>query len=367
MTSGRIVKSALAASEARAWIGGDCWLQPGGAQINLARLWGEASPFICVVNLECSSPVGPLRQGRRALLPLDAERLSELAGAKNTICVLANNHATDFGSAGLVATLKEVHQAGFPTVGAGSTLSEACEPVLLDVAGRRFGLLAYADTRPHVGAVPATERTPGVAPLDPALVLRNVQALAERVDDLWLFLHWGRENIRYPEPEQRTLARAFAEAGATLIVGTHPHVVQGWEQVGSTPVYYSLGNFVFPPILLTDGTLLRWNRENQQGVALSGEMGGDGWRWSPVPYLLSKQGFPVGLQDGRQEPMRRSLALLSQPFGGNYARRYPRLRWKELLLYNVRRLAMMSWRERLRLPGRLVQRVFQHAREPSPF
>lgn len=259
-----------------AWIAGDCWLGPGAAALNLRALWSGTRPDLFVLNLECAVPVGPARLSRRALLPLDSSRLAEIAQADNTVCVLANNHVTDFGSEGLLTTIIDVRRAGMAPLGAGPTLAEARAPVIVNVHGRRIGLLAYADVARHVGAVAATDRTAGVAPLAREMVLADVHHLANQVDDVWLILHWGLEFIRYPEPEQRAWAGMLAEAGATLIVGTHPHVVRGNEKIGSAAVYYSLGNFVFPPVLLSGGEVLSWDRAGRRGLTLRGtvERGG---------------------------------------------------------------------------------------------
>lgn len=341
----------------RAWMAGDCWLKPGAGPVNLAPVWGESPPAVFVVNLEGAVAAGPARPDRRSLLPLDAGRLPELAVAGKTVCVLANNHVTDYGSAGVIVTLEEVRRAGFLALGAGTTLSEARKPVTVEAEGRRIGLLAYADTRPHVGAVPATDRGAGVAPLDPEMIVEDLRRLSASVDDVWLFLHWGREYFRYPEPEQRTLARAFAEAGADLIVGIHPHVLQGSERIGDTPVYYSLGNFVFPPIPLADHSLLRWDGESRQGAALQGTLGVDGWCWAHVPYRMSASGGPSAALGHDREARMQKLTRLSRALDKDYARRYPRLHKQERVLSTMRRLRMMTWAERLRLPGRLIRRA----------
>ena len=340
----------------RVWIAGDCWLKPGAKPVDLPSLWGDVRPDLLVCNLECCVCAGSARAGRRSVLPLDVNRLPELTPAKDTLCVLANNHVTDYGPDGLLATLQTLRSAGLSTLGAGATLSEARGPLIFQLEGRRVGMLAYADTRAHVGAVPATANSPGVAPLIEELVVEDLGNLLPRVDEIWLYLHWGREYIRYPEPEQRTLASAFARAGAGLIIGTHPHVIQGWEQIAQASVYYSLGNFVFPPVPFEDGALLQWDRESRQGIALSGTLDGSGpWRWAQIPYLISPAGKPGVPQGWNGQALRRKLATRCRALDEAYTRKYPRIQKKELLLHRIRRFRMMSWGERLRLPGRMLR------------
>lgn len=338
-----------------AWIAGDCWLKPGEGTTDLRELYGNFRPDLLILNLECAVPAGPVRTGRRALLPLDANRLSELAIAENTVCIVANNHISDFGSEGVLATLRALRQAGIRSAGAGVSLAEARAPVIVEVAGRRIGLLAYADTAPHVGAVAATDQAPGVAPLIPQTIIADLRGLASQVDDAWLFLHWGREYSRYPEPEQRDLARAFAEAGAHLIAGVHPHVVCGKERITNALVYYSLGNFLFPPIPLADGAILHWDQVSRQGLTLMGIFEGRDWRWLDILHVTSEDGRPHLPVPPAERSMTHEFARLSASFTDGYARKYSSIRWRENLLHAARRLWMMTWPERVRLLGRLAR------------
>lgn len=338
-----------------AWIAGDCWLKPGEGTTDLRELCGDFWPDLLILNLECAVPAGPVRTGRRALLPLDANRLSELAIAENTVCVVANNHISDFGPDGVLATLRALRQARIRPAGAGATLAEARVPVIIEVPGRRIGLLAYADTAPHVGAVAATDQAPGVAPLIPEMIIADLRRLVPQVEDVWLFLHWGREYSRYPEPEQRDLARAFAEAGAHLIAGVHPHVVCGKERIANALVYYSLGNFLFPPIPLADGAVLRWDQLSRQGLTLMGTLEGRDWRWLDILHIISEDGRPHLPVPPDKGSMTHEFARLSACFTNGYSRRYPSIRRRENLLHAGRRLWTMTWRERVRLLRRLAR------------
>ena len=336
-----------------AWIGGDCWLPPNGQPLlPQPALKDPLGLFVC--NLECAVPVTPPHVQRRALLPLAPERLKELAVAETTVCVLANNHVTDYGPAGVLATLDAVRAANLKSVGAGPDLDAARQPLIVEVGTRRLAMLAYADTRPHVGAVAATPSSPGIAPLDAELVVADLRNCRNSADDLWLIVHWGREHHRYPEPEQRELAKRFAEAGATLIVGIHAHVVQGTELVARTPVYYSLGNFVFPPIPLSDGPLLRWHHENNRGISLQGRLVDDAWLWSHLPHVVSESGCP---RFG--DPMGDALAERSTLLCDSYHTRYPDIRRREIAAARWRRWQMMTWEERLRLPARLLREALR--------
>jgi poly-gamma-glutamate synthesis protein (capsule biosynthesis protein) len=89
---------------------------------------------------------------------------------------------------------------------------------------------------------------PRTGPLDRATLRRmakDLRRLATQVDTVVVVPHWGTQYTHVPEPIQRRVARGFARAGADLVLGGHPHWVQGWEQMDDTTVVHSLGNFVF--------------------------------------------------------------------------------------------------------------------------
>jgi hypothetical protein len=348
-----------------AWIAGDCWLKPGVAPIDLRFISAGLSPSLLVVNLECAVPSGNPRSDRRSLLPLDPCRLRELAVANKTVCVMANNHVTDYGPEGLRATLEAVREAGFLSVGAGTTLDEARHPLILDLNGRRVGLMAYADTRSHVGAVAATEDSPGVAPLDLALITEDIRVVTQTVHHAWVFLHWGEEYLRYPEPEQRAVAEQFIRAGATLIVGTHPHVVRGCEQFLQKTVYYSLGNFIFPEVTLLDGSVLHWDDTNVEGIVLRGESGKGGWRWKHLPITVDDEGHPRAPHPDHRRRILAKIETLSAILDDEYAERYPAIRRRELIYHKARRVRMMTWSERLRLPSRIIRSAWSRWREQN--
>lgn len=348
----------ISVSQRSAWIAGDCWLKRGLCAREIGTIWSESRPGLFVFNLECAIPAGVARPGRRALLALDdPKQLADFDLGERTVCLLANNHISDWGSEGLMATVKAVRDMGMYPLGAGANLDEAREPLIFDAGQCRVGVLAYADTSPWVGSVAATHRTPGVAPLDPALVKRDIEALRARVEAVWVFAHWGREHLRYPEPEQRRLSTEFASAGATLVVGIHPHVLRGREEFSGTPIYYSLGNFVFPCPPVTDGSTLRWHRENRQGMVLKGRLDHGAWNWGYIPYTVSPAGLPALPTEPEGGLLRQKILRLSSELDGSYSCRYRHLRRREQALSALRRFSTMTWLERVRSLARVVRRT----------
>lgn len=165
---------------------------------------------------------------------------------------LATNHAQDCGRLGFVCdgrvladTLRVLRAVGIAPVGAGATLSEARRPVVLERRGVRIALLAVTAVGDFTWAA---ADAPGTAPLsDAALrdVLADIQTARDSADVVIVLAHWGTEYVDAPSADQRRWAERMIAAGATLIVGNHPHVVQPVEPLGDGLVAYALGNFVF--------------------------------------------------------------------------------------------------------------------------
>lgn len=158
---------------------------------------------------------------------------------------LANNHALDFGTDALLDTCAALEQAGIRYVGAGPDLETAKRLETVEIKGKTIGFLGATRVIP-VYSWTAGKGTPGMfSAYDPAPVLEAVKQAKERCDYLVIYVHWGVEKSEQPEAYQRTMGRQFIDAGADLVIGSHPHVLQGIEYYRDKPIVYSLGNFVF--------------------------------------------------------------------------------------------------------------------------
>ncbi|MDF2630077.1 MAG: hypothetical protein K0R39_3908 [Symbiobacteriaceae bacterium] len=173
---------------------------------------------------------------------------SALAGAARAgidVLSLANNHTGDYGPDALLDTIEHVRAAGIRPVGAGKDLDAAARPVIVDVRGRRLAILAFTRVIPEAGWV-AGYRHPGLNPgWDPRPVLAAIREARAKADAVIVLMHWGEEMKDRPRPPDTELADAMIAAGATVVVGHHPHVLQGVRWQGQSLVAYSLGNFIF--------------------------------------------------------------------------------------------------------------------------
>ena len=281
-----------------ALLAGDAWLAPSlfnsidQINVSLRQIVRNISYDIFICNLEAPCISEQIRPHRRALLYTEPSLLDSLKIADKNILTLANNHLSDFGREGLLRTIDDCKKRGFFCVGAGATLDEARKPVVIEVKGRKIAMMSYADTAPHVGAIPATKSEAGIAPLDVDMILEDIANAKYHVDDIWLFLHWGREFIRYPMPKQRQISRRLIEAGAGMIIGHHPHVLLGCEKIDHVYVYYSLGNFVFPDIPLRDQSTLKWNMICRESIVLNARFERGSWSIDREYLFLNNFGLP---------------------------------------------------------------------------
>ena len=154
------------------------------------------------------------------------------------VAVLANNHVMDFGVEGLDTTMLQCRKARIAVVGAGLNQDEAFAP--LDIGSCR--LISVAEH--EFGA--ADKDKAGIAAVDrPVEIYSLIKRGRETGKFVVVIAHGGTELIPVPPPYLRQRYKLWIEYGADLIIGNHPHVVQGCELYKGKSIFYSLGNFVF--------------------------------------------------------------------------------------------------------------------------
>jgi poly-gamma-glutamate synthesis protein (capsule biosynthesis protein) len=150
----------------------------------------------------------------------------------------------DYGSQGLEETLNLLHGEEIDSFGAGASEQVAAEPLIKEnEEGASVALLAFCDVAPP--SYYATEDSPGLSGAALDRIEEMVGTAAEKAPYVVVILHWGDMGSKDITPRQRELARACVDAGADLVVGSHPHVIQGIEVWEGVPIIYSLGNLVF--------------------------------------------------------------------------------------------------------------------------
>ena len=214
-------------------------------------LWLDLVPLfqsadIAFANLE--TPVAPKagKPGRPYQFNAPEQLPKALRGSGFTIFSTANNHTFDQGAKGLKETLQRLHDEKLVTVGSGETEAEAETTQVIERNGVKVAFLAFTDIFNLDLNRKATE--PWVRPLDLEPAVAAVKAARSAADAVVVSVHWGDEYSHQPTKRHREIAEALVGAGADLILGHHPHVLQPMEIIekdGRTAlVAYSLGNFI---------------------------------------------------------------------------------------------------------------------------
>lgn len=177
--------------------------------------------------------------------PWTAEWLKEMG---TDIAALANNHINDFGPDGMIDTFDTLDELEIPYIGAGRNLQDAEQTAYCIANGMTVAILNATEIERYDNPETrgAEEDSPGVFRcLYMERLCEKVREASEKADFCIVFIHWGNELEPRASSEQYSKAEDLAEAGADLIVGAHPHVLQNIEYVDGIPVFYSLGNFFF--------------------------------------------------------------------------------------------------------------------------
>lgn len=201
---------------------------------------------ICMVNNEFQfSTRGTPMEDKQFTFQTNPEHVQILKDMGVDIVSLANNHTIDFGTEALQDTFATLDNAGILYAGAGDTKERAEELQVIEVNGQKFGFLAATRVIP-VSEWNVEFRQPGLfATYDDTRLVECIKAAKEECDFLTVYVHWGIEREAYPQDYQTAIAKNCFEAGVDLIIGAHPHVLQGIEFIDGKPVFYSLGNYVF--------------------------------------------------------------------------------------------------------------------------
>jgi poly-gamma-glutamate synthesis protein (capsule biosynthesis protein) len=265
----------------------------------------SSAPHLRAANLTIGNLESSLSQNGRPTqgtdsFAADPKVLSALNRAGFDILSLANNHVGDFGTNALQQTLNAFRGSHIERVGAGSTAREARHPAVVDVGGVRIGVLAFNSIGESPAAGPATpgvvqlRMPPRTGPLnrhDLAALTNSVAKLKGRVDIVLVIPHWGDQYTGAPLPVQRRVAARLVHAGATAVIGGHPHWVQGLEMVGNSLVAYSTGNFIFD---------MDFSRPTMQGIGIDLTFWGDRlMAATPAPVAIAPD-FSAHFVGGRR-------------------------------------------------------------------
>ncbi|MEQ8224322.1 MAG: CapA family protein [Candidatus Eremiobacterota bacterium] len=214
---------------------------------------------ITVGNLECPvsrrgypNPVknpASVASGHEYIFRASPKMADSLSNAGFDVMSLANNHTMDYGPEALLDTVDFLHSFNTGAIGAGRNIYDARSPYYIQIHDTLVAFLAYSEIVPY--SYGAGQGSPGisVASLDynRDYFCEDIKKAKENADIVVIYFHWGKERIFQADKIQRAFARKAVDMGADMVIGTHPHVIQGMERYKNGLIAYSLGNFVFNP------------------------------------------------------------------------------------------------------------------------
>lgn len=239
-------------------------------------------------NLECVlSDIGRREQSLASLelrgRPDDA---LSLVDAGFTALAMANNHILQHGVEAFDSTVQHLIKAGIAPFGLLATDQHGPVPVIVNLRGVEFSLVANS-FRPEQYAT-SNDR---YAQCDADALCKTINGEVTAGRIVIVSLHWGWEYLQSPSSEQRCIGRALIDAGATLVIGHHPHVVQGVEEYRDGLIAYSLGNFIFDS----------WITECRKSAILSVQLAGRKVsNWCLVPIAVDDS-WRVNILQGREQ------------------------------------------------------------------
>lgn len=206
----------------------------------------QAADILLVNNEFCYSTRGAPLPGKLYTFRANPENVQLLQAMGADIVSLANNHVYDYGPEAFEDTLATLLGADIPYVGAGKNIQEAMQAQYFIAGGIKIAYVAASRAEKYIMTPEATSSEPGVLrTYDPALFLQAVQTAKQNADVVIAYPHWGTENTHVLEEAQVELGHMLIDAGASLVIGAHPHCLQGLEYYNGAAVAYSLGNFWF--------------------------------------------------------------------------------------------------------------------------
>lgn len=198
---------------------------------------------------------------------------------------LANNHTPNWGAQGLKDTFKYLTAAGILYVGAGEDDIRANEPKYITRNGITFAFLAYNDPSVVPVNYEAASSHFGTAFTRIDKMTAAVREAKQQADFVVVSMHDGTEYVQKLSDTQINFAHAAIDAGAELVIGHHPHVVQRVEEYKGKYILYSLGNFVFDQ---------QWSEQTKEGAMVKIIFNKKGMQHiSFLPVYISVVGQPV--------------------------------------------------------------------------
>lgn len=275
-----------------------------------------ADADVTFANLESPlSDQGTKLPGKGIWFRGNPQNVETLVMAGVDLVTLANNHMMDYDEQALLQTIEVLDEANIANIGAGADITSATAPYMQEINGVKIAWLAYSEMADLYFSVSYPRRLqasadePGISPYVENAVIEDIEAVRDQADVVILTLHWGVEYNYTPEAYQQMAARKYIDAGADIILGHHPHCIQGVETYNGGLIVYSMGNFIFDQ---------EWSQQTMEGVALKLEVSPLGWKSARIYPVLITAGQPDIVSGEEGTSIMERMIDISATFGTQF-------------------------------------------------
>jgi hypothetical protein len=251
---------------------------------------------IAVTNLECPLTSDISKNEKSGPnLKASEKAIEALKFAGFNLVTLANNHIMDYGESGLNSTITKCQEAGVDYVGIGSNDQNARMPVYRLINGVTIAFINFCENEWST----AKDNYPGANSLNPVLNYYDITEAKNKADHVIVIVHGGHEDYSLPSPRMKQTYRFFIDAGASVVIGHHTHSFSGYEVYKGSPIFYSLGNFIFD----WNGRInSRWNR----GFAVQFKIDHKNISYELIPFIQGDKHPGVRLLDESENTLFRN-------------------------------------------------------------
>lgn len=221
---------------------------------------GSSSPFggvsnvtsnvdLLLINFESAATYSDNAVKKDVPLKTEPRFVHFAHGNNNTVAALANNHVCDFGIGGMRDTIETLNKENITYLGVGEDENEAHQNVTQEIKGKTITIFNYIDSNNFKEYGPdeipyAKALASGVSAYDSNVAKNQISQANESSDLVIVYMHFGEDYSKVPNENQTKIAHELIDYGADVVVGSHPHVVQGIEMYNGRPIFYSLGDFI---------------------------------------------------------------------------------------------------------------------------
>jgi len=276
-------------------------IQANGVESIFAKVRDDLrSADITFANLECPLSTSGAHAPSDCIFRADPQAVDVLLDGGIDVVTVANNHSLDAGTGGLMQTLDNLDRAGIAYCGAAREREQAWKPCRFEVNGVMLGFVGCTDLSFQHGSWTKIDA-------DLTKFSQHIRDAAQQCDLLVMTVHWGNEYQKVPTRRQRDVAAAAIEAGADLVIGHHPHTLQGVGEYMGAPILYSAGNFVFDQ---------REGERMESAIFRLTWTEGEGWKIRMVPVWIPRTRCgPIYPEASRAAKIIDRLATLSSNLG----------------------------------------------------